>query len=203
MAIIEYKNINLSFDQKIILKDFSLLINQGEKILVSGKSGKGKSTLLRMLLGFQLPDSGQIYVDGKELHSDKIYEFRQNFAYVNQDITIRNGKTSDVLKEIATFKGNNFDGYIANDLLEYFEMEKALLYKKTSELSGGERQRLGIVLSIMLDRPIFLLDEVTSALDAELKEKTVSYFEETNKTVISISHDIEWMKHDVFRKVEW
>jgi ABC-type bacteriocin/lantibiotic exporter with double-glycine peptidase domain len=203
MAIVEYKNINLSFDSKIVLENFSLRINPGEKILISGKSGKGKSTLLRMLLGFQTPDSGQIFIDGKELSDDKIYDFRKYYAYVNQDITIRNGKVNEVLKEISTYKGNNFTGTLSKELLEQFEMNKELLEKKTSELSGGERQRLGIVLAIMLDRPIFLLDEVTSALDVELKEKVVQYFEQTDKTVISISHDPEWSKNGIFRKVVW
>lgn len=201
MAIVEYNNINLSFDRKIILENFSLRINPGEKILISGKSGKGKSTLLRMLLGFQTPDSGQIFIDGKELSNDKIFDFRKYYAYVNQDITIRNEKVREVLKEISTYKGNNFTGTLSEELLEQFEMNKELLEKKTSDLSGGERQRLGIVLAIMLDRPIFLLDEVTSALDAQLKEKVVQYFEQTDKTVISISHDPEWSKNDIFRKV--
>lgn len=203
MAIVEYKNINLSFDRKIILENFSLRINPGEKILISGKSGKGKSTLLRMLLGFQTPDSGQIFIDDKKLSGDKIFDFRKYYAYVNQDITIRNGKVCEILKEISTYKGNNFTGIIADELLDQFEMSKELLEKKTSDLSGGERGRLGIVLAIMLDRPIFLLDEVTSALDAQLKEKVVRYFEQTDKTVISISHDPEWSKNDIFRKVVW
>lgn len=203
MSIIELSKINLHFGEKEILNNFSMCVDEGEKVLISGKSGKGKSTLLRLLLGFENFDNGDIYIKGRSITSDTFFETRKLFAYVNQDVTLRSGKVSEVLKEISEFSGNKYDGYLNKELSNFFEFDMELLNKDTEELSGGERQRLGIMLAIMLNRPIFLLDEVTSALDDNLKQKVVEFFANSDKTVISISHDNVWMDSGKFRKVEW
>lgn len=201
--IIKYSNVSLKYDGREILKNFSLEVKVGEKVLISGKSGKGKSTLLRLLLGFASADDGEIYVENQPISTSNIYDIRKNFAYVNQDVTLRPGKVSDVLKEVSKFSGNDYDGQLDEELCKYFEFDQHLLDKPTEELSGGERQRLGIMLAIMLKKPIYLLDEVTSALDENLKYKVVEYFKTSKSTVISISHDAAWHACDVFRKVVW
>ena len=203
MNFIEFADVSLNFGDNEILKNFSLLINEGEKVLISGKSGKGKSTLLRLLLGFENFDSGDIYIKENSITSSDFYETRKLFAYVNQDVTLRPGKVRDVLLEISKFSGNNYDGELNKELSNRFEFDLKLLDKDTEELSGGERQRLGIMLAIMLERPIFLLDEVTSSLDENLKKKVVEYFNTSDKTVIAISHDNVWVNSGEFRKVEW
>lgn len=203
MNIIRFENVSLTYGEKEIMKNFSLQVDEGEKILITGKSGKGKSTLLRLLLGFSKQDTGNIYCREKSIEHLDFYETRQMFAYVNQDVTLRQGKVTEVLGEIAKFSGNHFGGELNKDLCEWLEFENELLQKDTTQLSGGERQRLGIIIAIMLQRPVFLLDEVTSALDEGLKRKVVRFFEESNKTVIAISHDAEWSKNGIFRKVEW
>ncbi len=199
--MIDFKNINLSFEDKTIFHDFQLHIDEGEKVLITGRSGVGKSVLLRLLLGFETPDLGDIFIHGQSIYAVSFYETRQQFAYVNQDVSIRFGKVEDVLLDIAKFSGNRFNGQIDSEIAEYFEFDLTLLQKKTESLSGGERQRLGIILAIMLNRPIFLLDEVTSALDEHLKQKTVSYFANSKHTVIAISHDSVWFDNPQFRKV--
>ena len=201
MQKIEFKNVSLKFGDKIVLKDFNLQINEKDKILISGKSGKGKSTLLKILLGFENIDDGQIIIDGKDLEDLNMFETRQLFSYVNQDITFRFGKIKDILKEISKFSGNSFDGSIDDELMKYFEFEENLLEKTIDDLSGGERQRLGLIVAIILDRPVYLLDEITSALDAELKEKVAVYFANVDKTVIAVSHDDVWANTEKFRKV--
>ncbi len=201
MERIEFKNISLKFGDKKILRDFNLDINKKDKILISGKSGKGKSTLLKILLGFENIDDGQILIDGRDFEELNIFETRQMFSYVNQDITFRMGRIRDILKEISKFSGNSFDGLIDNELMEYFEFDEKLLEKTIDDLSGGERQRLGVIMAIMLDRPVYLLDEITSALDAELKEKVAEYFANVDKTVIAVSHDDVWTNTGKFRRV--
>lgn len=202
MSLIEFNNISLSFDNRDLFKDFSLTIEESEKVLISGKSGNGKSTLLRILLGFACVDSGDIYINNQLVSPSDFSETRKLFAYVNQDVTLRPGKVSDVLKEISKFSGNSYNGGFNEQLADLFEFDLSLLEKDTEELSGGERQRLGIILAIMLNRPVFLLDEVTSALDKDLKKKVADYFAQSEKTVIVISHDSEWLKSNKFRKVE-
>lgn len=203
MSLIDFSKIHLRYGEKKIFKDFSLSIDEGEKVLITGKSGNGKSTLLRILLGFANFDSGALFVRDKLVTPADYAEIRKLFAYVNQDVTLRPGNTRLVLGEIAKFSGNTYDGGFDEELAERFEFDLELLDKDTEELSGGERQRLGIILSIMLDREIFLLDEVTSALDEGLKRKVADYFAASDKTVISISHDREWTASQKFRKVEW
>lgn len=203
MSFIEFSKINLQFADKEIFKDFSLKIDEGEKVQIAGKSGNGKSTLLRILLGFQTFDSGELYVKDKLITDCSFQKLRRLFAYVNQDVTLRPGNIRQVLGEISKFNGNQYDGGFDNELADYFEFDTRLLDKNTEELSGGERQRLGIILAIMLKRPVYLLDEVTSALDEELKLKTAQYFSKLDETVIAISHDNVWSELGSFRKVEW
>lgn len=199
--IIELKHIDLAFEDKTVFKDFQLSIMPGEKLRIGGKSGNGKSTLLKILLGFQSVDDGDLLIEGKVIHGKDFKEIRQLFAYVNQDVTLRPGVVTDVLKDIATYSGNDFSGELDLELAKRFDFDLNLLQKNTDELSGGERQRLGIIIAIMLNRPIFLLDEITSALDSELKKKVVDYFKNCPETVIAISHDEEWS--NLGRKVEW
>jgi putative ABC transport system ATP-binding protein len=201
MSFIEFRDINLKYGERQIFEDFNLSIEAGEKVLITGKSGQGKSTLLQLLLGFACPDDGHIYVDGGIIQPKDFKEIRKQFAFVNQDVSLRPGKAAQVLEEVAAFSGNTYDGSFDEALASLFEFDLNLLEKDTEDLSGGERQRLGIILAIMLDRPAFLLDEVTSGLDRELKEKVVQFFCETEKTVITVSHDKEWQKQDAFRKV--
>lgn len=203
MSLIEFSNINLKYEDKTIFKDFNLSIEEGEKVIILGKSGNGKSSLIKMLLGFQSFDSGSIIYNNKIVLDSDFRNLRNNFAYVNQDVTLRQGNVRGVLKEISEFSNNTYNGDFDDKLADYFDFGVSLLDKNVEELSGGERQRLGIIIAIMLDRPIFLLDEVTSSLDRALKEKTVNYFVESRKTVISISHDSQWSENSKFRKVEW
>lgn len=201
MTYIQFQNIHLKFNNKVIFQDFSLAINKGDKLLLSGKSGRGKSTLLNLLLGFTNMDSGKIIIKDEAATPKNYFKIRQMFAFVNQDITLRPGNVQAVLDEIASFSGNEFDGHLRSDLLDYFEFGEELIKKDTKDLSGGERQRLGIILAILLDREVFLLDEITSALDKTLKEKTVDYFSKSDKTVIVVSHDITWSENPVFKEV--
>lgn len=202
MNVIEISNIHLKYADKEIFNDFSLSIKKGEKLLITGKSGKGKSTLFELLLGFADAKSGEIFINGKRVEAEGFTESRKCFAYVNQDVTLRKGKARDVLKEISKFSDNHYDGEFDENLAEFFEFDSKLLDKDIEELSGGERQRLGIILAIMLKRPIFLLDEVTSALDRELKKKVVHYFSTCEQTVIAISHDTEWLANNQFQEVK-
>ncbi|MGL4955316.1 MAG: ATP-binding cassette domain-containing protein, partial [Cetobacterium sp.] len=75
--MIKFKNIDLKFNDKIILKDFNLTINKGEKVLIAGKSGKGKSTLLKILLGFNSPDSGEVLFQNIQLNEKNIDNIRK------------------------------------------------------------------------------------------------------------------------------
>lgn len=202
--MIRFEDVCLSFGGKTILDNFSLEIEAGEKILLNAPSGRGKSTLIKLLLGFIRPQRGSIYYKGKKLTGESIHSIRRDIAWVNQDITLRKLKVDELLKEVGDFSANrniNFFGRL-DELLEEFALSREILHKNIDKLSGGERQRLGLIIAILMDREVFLLDEVTSSLDAAMKRKVEEWIASTDKTVILISHDSHWNK-DNFRVVRW
>ncbi|MGD1822215.1 MAG: ABC transporter ATP-binding protein [Pleomorphochaeta sp.] len=198
---IELKDLSLNFQEKEILNKFNLVVEDKDKIIISGNSGKGKSTLLKILMGFQPFESGQYIINGKNFYDYEIHDVRRNFAYIDQDVSLRKIKVQEYLNIISKYHNNNLSHSIDLELCDYFDFDIKLLDKNITQLSGGERQRLAIIIAIMMDRPCFLFDEITSALDKTLKSKVVSYFENTEKMVISISHDSVWLKNDKFKRI--
>jgi len=203
--MIKLKDITVKINDVYILKDFNLSVEKGEKVLISGKSGIGKSTLLKLLLGFTLPDKGCITFDNTELDKKSIWEIRKRMAYVSQDLDIGQGEVKALIKEIFFLKTNSKSSFNNNELiklLHYFELKEDILFKNYDELSGGEKQRIAIIISILLEREVFLLDEITSALDESLKQKVLNYFlDKKDITIIIISHDTDYKKNNKFRTI--
>jgi putative ABC transport system ATP-binding protein len=198
--IIRYENIGMYFDSKKIISDFSIRILRGNKVLLRGKSGTGKSTLFKMLLGFKEPSEGLLYYKEKPLNSQVAWEIRKEVSYVSQDTDLGQGPVKDLLDEVFSYRPNrekkSFERL--NTLMKELELEKDILEKNFETLSGGEKQRIGILISLMLGRDIFLLDETTSALDIGLKKKVADLFLKSEDwTVFIISHDKEWERDGV------
>lgn len=190
--MINFKNISLKFNDKIILNNFNLIVNAGEKILISGVSGKGKTTLLKLLLGFSTPNSGSILVDNLELNEQTINIIRNKIGYMPQSTPFLNVKVEKLIHTIFNYKENlktKLDMSILTQTLKEFNLDSNILSKNINQLSGGEKQRLAFVIIILLDRKIWILDEITSSLDQDMKEKVINYILNTNKTVILVSHD--------------
>ncbi|MGL4606254.1 MAG: ABC transporter ATP-binding protein [Eubacteriaceae bacterium] len=190
--MIEYQEINLKFNEKELFKNFSLSISKNEKVLLTAPSGKGKTTLGKMLLGFIVPDSGTIAFDGMVLSGKNVNHIRKKIAYVSQDADIPKGVVENVFQEVFQFQGNRHLKYKKEDLKEWlseFSLETETLKKEVDSLSGGERQRLALIMGILLDREVWILDEVTTGLDLTLKRKIVETILSYNKTMIIVSHD--------------
>ena len=193
--MIQFKNVDLKLGNKQLLKNFDLRIRKGDKILLSAQSGSGKTSLLRLMLGFIDPDQGTILFMQKELAPDNIRKVREHFAYLSKEIDFPNGKVRDAFHEIFCFSANKHLGYTEKKLLEKlreFGLPEEILDKNTSVISGSERQYLGWILIMLLDRPILLLDEPTSAMDDKQKQWFINYVAQTKKTVICVSHDPSW-----------
>jgi len=107
MAIIEFKDISLSFKSKTIFQNFDFSIERSEKVVVFGKSGAGKSTLLNLLLGFVQPESGEIFFDNKKITAKNIWEIRQRIAFVDQDVMIGEGKVQEIIDEYFSLRANS------------------------------------------------------------------------------------------------
>lgn len=201
---ISVENITIKFAEKEILKNFSLNIKEGEKILIYAPSGKGKSTLLKILMGFEKTNLGKIFIEGLELNEKNIESIRENLGYLSQNIHFQNLKVCELINQIFNYKNNNKKFEIKskiNSLIEYFSLEKDILQKKVENLSGGEKQRIGFIIIILLDKKIWLLDEVTSSLDQSMKEKVIEYIINTTKTIVMVSHD-KIKGFERFRRIE-
>jgi len=188
------ENITKRFSEKFVLRNFSFDVSLGDKINISGRSGIGKTTLFKLLLGFDSPDEGNIYFQDSELNDSAVWDVRKKVAYVSQDLNIGHGKVISLFNETLNYKANlhrktKAEKEIRNKLI-FFELPENILDKNIEELSGGEKQRIAIINSLLLNRNIFFLDEVTSALDIINKKKVLDYFlGEPDFTVLYISHD--------------
>jgi ABC-type multidrug transport system ATPase subunit len=191
------RNISKSFNGINIINNLSLEIPAGSKLAVTGKSGAGKSTLVNMLMGFILPDTGNITLLGMDANEENIDEIRENISWVPQELNFDVNYVRDLL--LLPFSYNKNKKYNSSEkaiiyALEMFGLNKDILGKEVSDISGGEKQRIFLTSSSLLRRKIIILDEPTSGLDSESKRKVINYFlNECASTVIAVTHDQEWM----------
>lgn len=203
--MISFDKVNVSFDGTPVLEDFDLEVARGEKVLVYGKSGAGKSTLLKLLLGFVRPDAGTIYFGGRELNRRSVWEVRRRVAYVGQDLDLGEGKVSEFVAGVFALRANaalRRDAGSLERAMEWLELSRKLLDKDLNDTSGGERQRLAIALALALERDVFLLDEVTSAVESDMKARIAEHFASLKgATVLAVSHDVNWLDQGGVRVV--
>lgn len=205
---IELKNIYFNYDDSApILKNFSLEIKKGEKILIYGKSGSGKSTLLDIFSGLQKPKLGDILVDGKNIHDDKnLPKWFNTISYVPQNTFIfdENLFVNLILDNKFSSKINNIKRVLKEvNLNKIFYNKNNIIYKnlgeKGNKLSGGQRQRVALCRYILRNKNIMILDESLNSLDKVLQMKILKkLMTKKNLTVLAVSHDLEIRK--MFKK---
>jgi len=194
--MIEFESVCLSFKNKDIFNNFNLTISENANILILGKSGIGKTSLFKLLLGFCKTDSGKIYFNGYKIDKTHIKKIREQIFYLSQDIDLREGIIGDLFDEIFHANSiNHENSHQLEKILNFFELPVQILKQNVKKLSGGERQRIGLIIGFMLNRPVWLLDEPTSALDDVMKQKIADYILDQEKTIIIISHNDVWKQH--------
>ncbi|ROL61625.1 ATP-binding cassette domain-containing protein [Bacteroidetes/Chlorobi group bacterium ChocPot_Mid] len=198
--MINFKNIYLAVNSQILFDNLNLSVLKGEKTAIKGRSGKGKTTLFNMLMGFVKPDKGEIYFDNLILNRNNISKIRKRIAWLPQNPSIiGRGKIIEQLILPFHFKINKTllpDHKSIEMELEKLNLDKSILKSSFEEISGGEKQRLGIIVCKLLKRDVLLLDEPTSALDKSNLNSVAEYLlKDKSITVLSASHDEEWLRH--------
>ena len=178
--MIQIENLTKQYGTQLVLDGFSLSVRDGEKIAIMGESGRGKTTLLRIVAGLETYDAGQISGFDKK---DVAYVFQEPRLFdslsVIKNLTVVSSQPSRIAEKTAM------------ELLTWVGLEKDKA-KYPSELSGGMKQRLALARAFMVDRPILLLDEPFSALDQETRNDMIEFVKARtkNKTVILVTHDL-------------
>jgi len=182
----------------VVLNDLSVRIDKGEIVAFTGQSGCGKSTALKLLMCVYEPDSGERYYlasDGSKHELNGAY--RRLFAYVPQGNALMNGTIRDIVGFARPEEKNDDEKLIralnvacANEFVSELEHGlDTLLGERGAGLSEGQMQRIAIARAVFSGSPILLLDESTSALDAETEKQLLSNLRDiTDKTVIIVTH---------------
>ena len=196
--MIEVKNLKISFGKLNVLKDVSINLQKGEKIVIIGPSGSGKSTFLRCLNRLETPDGGQILFEGNDLTDPKtdLDKCRQKMGMVFQHFNLfphltvlQNITLAPVTLKLKTQEEAEKE---AMELLERIGLpDKANVYPST--LSGGQKQRIAIVRSLAMHPDVMLFDEPTSALDPEMVGEVLEVMKDLARegmTMVVVTHEM-------------
>jgi len=200
MSIIKLENVSKSFEGKKVLEDVNFSVEEGQSFLILGKSGAGKTVLLKHIIGLIKPDKGKIYIDGADITSlsrERLDKVRLKFGIVFQ---------SSALFDFLTVKENvGFALYHHSDL-NYEQIEREVAYALEMvglggtqnlypyQLSGGMKKRVAIARAIIYRPKIIIYDEPTTGVDPISVDKIVSIIRDLHKrlsiTTLIVTHDL-------------
>lgn len=180
---IEIKNVKFSYGEREILKDFSLTINENDKIAIIGDSGSGKSTLLNLIFGYEKPESGEILFNGKKLDT---YQIRIFTSYISQESYVFNiGLQENISLDEHFNKENNY-------IITKLRLDSLINDNiNNSKVSGGEKQRIEIARCIYHNKKLILADEIKSNLDKNNKKIIDDILLNYDKTVVEVIHQYD------------
>ena len=198
--MVEVKNLSKAFGDHIVLDDISFNIEEGVNFVVFGKSGSGKSVLLKCMVGLLEPDKGDIIINGKNvanLSVEEMNEVRKKMGFLFQgsalydSMSVRENLEFPLIRNF-NFSSNELEKKV-KDVLEKVGLSEAI-DKKPSELSGGMKKRVGLARTIITQPDLILYDEPTTGLDPittkEISQLIVELQKDLNVTSIVVTHDL-------------
>ena len=194
-SLIELKNITKAFDDNVVLDDFSLTVNENEFITLLGPSGCGKTTTLRIVGGFERPDSGRVFFEGKDItdvppnkrHINTVFQKYALFPHMNVGDNVAFGLRIKGMSDSRIREKVKYGLKMVN--LDGFER------RRIESLSGGQQQRVAMARAIVNEPKVLLLDEPLGALDLKLRQEMhyelIRLKNELGITFIYVTHDQE------------
>ncbi|MES2701520.1 MAG: ATP-binding cassette domain-containing protein [Bacteroidota bacterium] len=197
----EVSNLKKSFGSNQVLKDISLQINKGENLVIFGKSGSGKSVLIKCLIGLINPDEGHISLLGtdiSEISNTALNTLRKKVGFLFQSAALYDSMTvrenlEFPLRDLPSKTREEMDGLVSEALKSVGLLDA--IDKMPSELSGGMRKRVGLARTLILQPEIILYDEPTTGLDPitsrEISQLILDVQKKYNAASVIITHDVE------------
>ncbi|MFB3056526.1 MAG: ABC transporter ATP-binding protein [Ignavibacteriaceae bacterium] len=204
--MIEIKDLHKSFGKNNVLRGINLNIGTGETIVIIGKSGCGKSVLLKHIVGLIMPDSGFIKVEDQtvnELNIKDLYKLRKKFGFLFQGSALFDSMTVEENISLALVESDNSYTTQEINLLVSEKLEMVELpgtqYLKPAELSGGMKKRVGLARALITNPDYILYDEPTTGLDPIMSDSIdiliKDLTEKLNVTSIVVTHDMYSVKN--------
>lgn len=204
--MIEIKNLHKNFGEKQVLTGVDLTINEGETLVIVGRSGCGKSVMLKHIVGLLHPDGGTVIVEGKNIHSlseKELYEIRLNFGFLFQGAALFDSMTveENVSLPLVESKNNFSVDEMKKSVAEKLEMVglPGIEKLKPSELSGGMRKRVGLARALITNPKYILYDEPTTGLDPIMSDSIDDLIKDLanrlSVTSIVVTHDMFSVKN--------
>ncbi|HNZ70363.1 MAG TPA: ABC transporter ATP-binding protein [Prolixibacteraceae bacterium] len=195
---IEFRGVTFGFEpDRPVLREVSFTILKGERVGISGPTGKGKSTLMYLLMGLYRPQKGSILIDGVPLGTENLEAWHDMLGYVSQDVFITEGSLAQNISPFGDDPGERLEASLRMAALSDWKETlplgaDTLIGEGGARLSGGERQRVGIARAHFKKAAVLLMDEPTSALDpateTEITQTLLQELMDREKTVVIISH---------------
>lgn len=192
MKIFELEHLGLASPEKIMLEDVSLSVEAGAHLTITGPSGSGKSSLLKLLAALVSPSSGRIVYQGRDLEDLDPVAYRREVSYCFQQPLLFGQTVRDNMAFPFEIRQLPFDQERVLSALARLNLGPEFLEKPIKELSGGEKQRVALVRNLLFEPKVLLLDEVSSGLDEQTKLLLRAFLKDLHQegvTLIEVTHD--------------